>query len=169
MNLPGATIRTRKAEVGDAEAMVHVHYRAVQVIPSEFYAAECLASWSPPPDEARYDWMRNMIRSEHRVVRVAQAGDVVCGFAICTPASGFINANYTDPQQALRGVGRALLRDVEDAHRLAGVLGATVLASHNARGFYEAAGYRFEASVTQALADGSALDCSRMVKVLSNV
>jgi GNAT superfamily N-acetyltransferase len=162
-------IRTREAEVADAEAMIHVHYRAVRAIPREFYSAECLASWSPRPDQNRYDWIRNAIRSEDRVVRVAQAGDALCGFAICTPVSGFINAIYTDPQHALRGVGRVLLRDVEDAHRLAGALVATVLASHNAMGFYEVAGYRFEASVVQELADGSALGCSRMVKVLSSV
>jgi GNAT superfamily N-acetyltransferase len=160
-------LQIQQADLADAEALVRIHFRSVHSISREFYPADRLASWSPPPDEARFEWMRNAVRAKDRQLLVAKVSEALCGFAIATPASGTIHALYVDPSHARQGVGRSLLHATERELLSAGADEATLCASHNAREFYATAGYRFIAPATQQLSDGTELECSQMSKALA--
>jgi putative acetyltransferase len=165
--MAGSEFNVRRARVEDAEALVDLHYEAVHAGAKDDYATEVLDSWSPPPDEHRYAWMRSQIGASRHDILVAEANNaLVIGFCMYAPAEGFIRAVYVASGWARMGVGRVLLRRAEAGIAERGTAQARLNASRNALQFYLAEGYEVIAATTQALADGSRMECDEMRKNL---
>lgn len=169
-NLPmmaGSEFTVRRARVEDAEALVQLHYDAVHVGARSDYAPQVLDSWSPPPDERRYAWMRSQIEaSRHHVLLAEATNAAVIGFCMYAPAEGLIQAVYVASGWARMGVGRALMRLAEEGIAERGTAQARLNASRNALQFYLAEGYEVVAATTQPLADGTWMECHEMRKNL---
>lgn len=73
-------VQVRAAIPVDAEAIIQVHYAAVHETASAFYPPEIIEAWSRKPDEARYQWMREMITKVDVIVIVAEAEAGILGF-----------------------------------------------------------------------------------------
>ena len=163
--LPGVTrVRVRVAQPTDAQAMARVHYHAVHSKGAGSYPLVTLERWSPLPDEARYERLRQGIRGGRELFRVAQDDSGVIGFGSIVPAALELRSLYVYAAAGQRGVGAALLAELE---ALAGTQGCAELnleASLNSQGFYRRHGYLVIASATHTLADGSPLACIRMRK-----
>lgn len=158
----------RPAQAGDAERLIHIHFAAVHGIAEQFYPSAVLTAWSPTPSASRYEWMRMVIDSATNNVLVAEMEQIIGGFAIYVPSSGFIQALYVDPQFTGRGLGKALLVVIENQLAQAGVSAARLNASHNAAKFYRRAGFQVLAPTTQTLSDGTPLECVAMQKLLES-
>jgi len=158
----------RPAQSSDAEDLIQVHYDAVQAISHEFYSQELLDAWSPPPSVSRYEWMRTIIVSDNRTVFVAEIQNEVCGFSICLLRESLIYALYISPNSVRRGLGKVLLNHTENHLAHVGVSRAKLNASINAVQFYKTMGYSIIRPSTQALADGSEMDCFEMKKDLQS-
>ena len=157
----------RKAQVADAERMIHVHFNAVHGIPENAYPQAVLLSWSPIPDSNRYEWMRDVVHSLSHLALVAELGVEILAFSICSLTDGFIQAIYVDPKFSGRGRGKDLLAYSENNLLQAGFSTFKLNASINVVDFYRSMGYRVNAQTTQSLKDGSEMDCYEMQKTLA--
>jgi ribosomal protein S18 acetylase RimI-like enzyme len=163
--LPGVPrVRVRAAQPADAQAMARVHYHAVHSKGAGFYPLATLEHWSPLPDEARYQRLRQAIRGGRELFRVAEDDSGVIGFGSIVPGALELRSLYVHAAAGQRGVGAALLAELE---ALAGAQGCAALnleAALNSEGFYRRHGYLVVAAATHTLADGSPLACIRMCK-----
>ena len=157
----------RKAQVADAERMIHVHFNAVHGIPENFYSRTVLLSWSPTPCSSRYEWMRDVVQSPSHLALVAELKLELCAFSICSLTDGFIQAIYVDPKFSGRGIGTDLLAYSENHLLQAGFSTFKLNSSNNAINFYRSMGYCVNAQTTQSLEDGSEMICYEMQKTLA--
>lgn len=157
----------RKAQVADAERMIHVHFNAVHGIPENIYSQAVLLSWSPTPCSNRYEWMRDVVHSPSRLALVAELGFEICAFSICSLTDAFIQAIYVDPKFSGRGIGKDLLSYFENNFLQAGFSTVKLNSSINAVDFYRPLGYRVNTQTTQSLDDGTEMVCYEMQKTLA--
>lgn len=158
----------RIAEAGDAAAMVEVHYAAVQAIGTTHYSEEILSAWSPLPDEHRRKWLADLIAGESTLCTVALTDrNRIIGFGFAHREQSKLRALYVHPEFAGRGVGQALLRNIEARCRTSGLERLELNASFNAEDFYRHCGYARLGPVTQSLNDNLAMNAIHMVKHFS--
>jgi len=148
----------------DACAFVEVHHTAIRALAAGHYPAEVIDDWAPLPvtEEA----VRRTSADPDEVRLVAEAGGAVIGLAVLVPARGELRACYVAPQAAGRGIGAALVGEVE---RLARANECAVLeldASLNAEPFYAHLGYESLGRGEHALRTGRLMTCVRMRKRL---
>lgn len=146
--------------------MTHAHYAAVHAIPSEFYSDEVKEAWSRKPDEARYQWMRQVVTLGEELVVVAEDACGVQGFGIVSPASCQLRALYVHPAVCSRGIGRALLQELESRTRGLGIKMLQLNASLNAERFYQRNGYESLMRDSFALSSDYEMACVKMEKDL---
>jgi putative acetyltransferase len=156
----------RAARPADAEAIVHIHYAAVQAIPLELYSVEVKEAWSRCPDEARFEWMRKVITQAEELVVVADEGSGILGFGVADPRLCELRALYVHPMLAGRGIGRALLQELESVCMERGIRRLSVNASLNAERFYRGNGYRSLQRDTFILSPEHRMACVKMEKDL---
>lgn len=150
--------------------MVEVHYAAVQAVDRRHYGDEVLAAWSPPPDSRRRDWLADLIGQASTLCTVAVADDgAIVGFSIALPEQALLKALYVHPDCNGRGIGQALLEDMEARCRALGVEVLALNASHNAEAFYRHCGYEPQGATRQPLTETVTMAATRMVKRLAGV
>ena len=157
----------REAIQTDCPHLVGIHYAAVQALASGHYPADVLVAWSPPPDQARCDWLAGLLAQDSVLCSVAAAPDgQLAGFCIAAPGQSLLRAIYVHPAFAGSGVGRRLLQRAEAQCRDRGVEVLTLNASYNAVAFYVSCGYGVVGPVDHPLSDGTSMGAIRMVKDL---
>lgn len=129
------------------------------------YTASVLDEWARQPitDEAVEQFNAN---PEQELRLVAESAGQIVGFAAVIPSNSELRACYVSPEVGGRGVGRALVSELE---RIAGDEGATSLWLHSslsARPFYEALGYETEGLGEHVLRSGQRMACVYMRKTL---
>jgi GNAT superfamily N-acetyltransferase len=161
------TLNIRNATLEEAEQLVQLHYSAVHQGAADDYPRSVLDSWSPPPDESRYAWMREQIDSGSNAVLVAEEqSGVISGFCMFSNAEALVRALYVLPERTANGIGRLLLKRAESIIAERGSSHIKLNASRNAVGFYESAGYGVVQPMQQRLLDGTSMDCVEMSKSL---
>jgi GNAT superfamily N-acetyltransferase len=98
---------------------------------------------------------------------VAEAAGRIVGFAQLDPADARLRALFVDADLQGRGVGRALLADVEARAAGRGCRRVHGAMSLNAVPFYERAGFRARGGVEPLSSVGVAVPIVRMEKVIS--
>ncbi len=155
------TIRIRRAKDADRRGIWTVHVRAIREVCSRSYSADRIASWAGLLTPDSYA----AVVSERFLVVAEDAGAIV-GFGQLDEPSGEVEAVYVLPDRQGEGIGRALLRSLEDAARAAGSKRLTLSATLNAVPFYESEGFAGESPVVHRLPTGVELPCLRMSKDL---
>ena len=95
----------RRALVGDAIAIIDLHFAAVHQSASGFYPPEVLNSWSMQPDETRYDHIRRALEKGEELFVVAEDACGVIGFGSIVPLLEELRAVYVHPRAGRQGVG----------------------------------------------------------------
>ena len=90
----GSSPIVRPAVAADAIAIVDLHFVAVHRTASTFYAAEVIDSWSRPPDEARYQQVRQTITGGDELILVAEDSSGVVAFGSIVPRLRELRAVY---------------------------------------------------------------------------
>lgn len=147
----------RPAASADITAMWALRTRAVRLACASHYPPEVIAAWSATPLPAAYE---GKVAAGGAVL--AEEAGALLGYAILIADSGEVDAVFVDPSSAGRGIGRALLRELE---RLAVACAAPPLhlyASLNAVRFYRSAGYLPIRDHRYAHPSGLLLDCVYM-------
>jgi putative acetyltransferase len=158
-------ITVRSARIEDARGILEAHHSAVHETAARDYALEIRRSWSPPVTPTRIDdYSRNALPNETTVV--ADVDGRIAGFGVIIESANELRAVYVAAEFGRRGVGSALLRELE---RLAKQSGCTELhmdSSLTAAPFYLHHGYEELARAEHTLGSGSTMACVRMRKTL---
>lgn len=152
-------VTVRPAEPEEADEILELHQASIRTFGPDAYDASQVQGWAAK-DETDYP-----IRDDdHRFVVAERDGDLA-GFGDLHWPETEITAVYVHPDQAGEGVGSTILEHLEAAARERGLDEIGLLASKNAVGFYEGAGYeRVETRVHET--GGEALECVWMEKSL---
>lgn len=129
-------VRIRAGVLADAAAFAAVQRASIDGLATPHYTPEEAASWADGLAPAVY--LDAMLRGERFLV--AERRGAVAGF--CSFRDDEIVGLYVRPEQARRGIARALLARAEAAIAAAGIGRIRLCASLPGRAFYEAAGYR---------------------------
>jgi GNAT superfamily N-acetyltransferase len=155
-------LKIRRAQPEDCHSIASVHSAAVRGISTAVYTPEEIQAWAVPREPASYE---ESIRSKEFFV--AEDGCAIVGFGVLNPETAEVEAVYVDPGAGRRGIGREVLRKLEER---ASALGLTVMrlnASLNAVPFYEKAGYVAQVRSTYRLLTGVEIACIPMVKLMT--
>ena len=145
----------------DAESTLWIFHEAITVTASADYSPEQIAAWARPRDLAAWD-----VSMRRRKSHVALVEGQVVGFSDVSD-EGYIDMLYVAPEFAHRGVGRALIKFLEDQARRSGARQLTANVSITARAFFEAVGFTIEAEQHPVIHD-VVLTNFRMVKSLES-
>ncbi len=152
----------RRAREEDGESIWRVHTRAIREIARSHYTLEETEAWAGPRKPEHYvESIRN------NEFYVAEEDGAVIGFGALNQKQGEIEALYVSPEVAGRGVGKAILQELEGRAKDLGIKSLRMDASLNAVPFYESAGYEQQREMKHRLASGVEIDCVLMTKELS--
>lgn len=147
----------RRAASADIAAMWELRTRAVRSSCASHYAADVIAAWAATPVPDSYEAQV----AAGGALLAEQAGKLL-GYSILILESGEVDAVFVDPLSAGRGVGRALLRGLEQMAAARWAPPLHLYASLNAVEFYQAAGYVAVRGHRYAHPSGLLLDCVYM-------
>jgi putative acetyltransferase len=163
-----ADVKVRPATAADAEAIIAVHFAAVHETAAAFYSSEVLDRWSGPPNEARYQRMRDAIAKGDELFLVAQdPSGVVVGFGSIVPRLQELHAVYVHPRAGRLGIGTQILGRLERVAVKRRVVQLHLDASVNAAAFYQRAGYEIVDSGVFDLGGGVVMTSVKMKKDLA--
>jgi putative acetyltransferase len=151
----------RRATQEDREAIWRVHYRAVSETCASHYSQEVIGIWAAALRSEKYE--EAIAKYEFFV---AEEDGAVVGFAELGQDSGEVQGLYVSPDVGGRGVGRELLRTLEERARAFGLASLRLTSSLNAVTFYERAGFTTLEAQTQTIAPGVERGSVRMFKDL---
>lgn len=129
-------ILLRNYHAGDAAVLAALFTETVHAICARDYSPAQLGAWAPrPPDLKRWQERLDVKRPI-----VATLDEEVVGFAELDP-NGLVDCFYVHADYQRRGVGRALLREIEERALAAGIRRLHAEVSHTARPFFAHHGF----------------------------
>jgi putative acetyltransferase len=160
------SFRVREAVETDAEAVARVLFEAIHGSASRYYSSEVIASWARVPDELRCSQIRRAIAGTDELCLVAEHKGEVVGFGSIVPSLSELRALYVRTDVGRRGVGAAILHDLERMAVARGLSELHMDASINAEVFYQRHGYQVIERGEHRLANGAQMACVKMRKPL---
>lgn len=152
----------RRAKPEDNDAIGCVHVRAIKGICASHYAPEEIEVWAKPRKPDHY------IQSvRNKEFYVAEENSDVIGFGVLNQASGEIEAVYVMPETARRGIGKEILRKLEERAQDLGLKSLHLDSSLNAVSFYQSAGFEPQEEAKHRLSSGVEIECVLMKKEAS--
>lgn len=151
----------RLATKTDVPGIVQLFYNTIHTINRHDYTPAQIHAWAPHiPDETRW-----ATRLDHKTVFVAEtSAGFLLGFAELDP-DGHIDCFYCHHASQRQGVGRSLLKHIEQTARQQGTLRLFTEASITARPFFERRGFR-TLHENQVVRNGVSLINFAMEKIL---
>lgn len=158
-------IRIRPARPEDARGILEAHYSAVHETAGKDYPKEILEAWSRPVDEDRIaKYLAKDFPGE--VTIVAEVEGAIAGFGVIVPEKQRLGAVYVAKTFGGRGVGEALLNELERMAKEAGCAELAMDSSVTAKKFYLRHGYKITQLGMHTLRGGREMECVRMRKIL---
>ncbi len=152
----------RRAEEIDCEAILRVHPRAIRELAKNHYTPEEIDAWASPRKPEHYaESVRN------KEFYVAEENGVVIGFGTLNQSQSEIEAVYVSSEVVRRGIGKAILQELEERARYLNIESLKLNASLNAIAFYKNAGYEPQKKTKHRLTSGVEIGCMLMTKELS--
>jgi GNAT superfamily N-acetyltransferase len=152
----------RRATHADREGVYYVHVNAVRVTCAEHYAPHEIDGWVGTKRNESY-----ALPLDTCDVFVAIEHDHVVGFSQLNPTMYEVEAVYVDPAYLRRGIGAALLVEVETSAWSRGLRELRLAASLNAVPFYASCGFVAHAEAMYRLNSGISIRCVPMTKQLN--
>ncbi len=147
----------------DAEIFAEIHYDAVHNSAKGFYSQDILDQWSCGATPERVSHIRKTAHLEIR--RMAEIDGEVVGLGVVVPEKHLLGACYVRNAFNNQGIGRAIVRDLEEIAKQYGVKYLEMDASLNAEQFYNAVGYKTIAKGEHIMRSGEVMACVKMKKV----
>jgi len=167
--MTAATFTLRPGGPEDALSIIRAHRAAIRGTATKFYSSEIIDEWEGPidiPAQRVEGFARAMASGEEVVVVAEDSSGLILGFGSIVPGNNELRAVYVRAEHARKGIGRAILRRLEDLARDAGLKELRMDASINAEAFYKANGFIFEAVGEHPMPSGRRMACVRMSKAL---
>jgi putative acetyltransferase len=158
-------IVVREMRSADVRAFLEVHHAAVRSTAVVDYPLAVIDAWAPMPlTEEAAEQVRANRDNEYRLV--AEIDGQVVGIGALVFESSELRACYVSPAAGRRGVGSALVQEIE---RAACERGLSVLepdSSITAEAFYRKQGYKVRERGEHILRNGQRMVCVKMQKSL---
>lgn len=155
----------RRAVIADAEAVVRVQHDAVQGTASAYHPPEVLEAWAAKLTEDNYERVRRETTDDTMIVLIAESDSHLLGFGMVVPGDEELRAVYVHPDYGRRGIGTAILKDLEKFAIQRDVKRLNVESSINAEAFYARHGYEVVVRTTHRFKSGQEMACVRMTKI----
>lgn len=160
-----SAITVRFANAADAEGIIQAHHSAVHVTGAQDYPAEILTEWSAPVSQSRVNnYVQKSMPEETTLVAIVDGK--VAGFAALVEAKSELRAVYVHADFGGRGVGSALLREIEKVAQAKGCTELRLNSSLTALPFYKRHGYEDLGQGLHTLRSGRTMACVKMRKLL---
>jgi len=154
----------REIRPEDARAFLEVHHAAVRGHASKDYSSEVIEAWAPMPITAQHvEAVRSNPDGEYRLG--AEIGGRLVGIGVVQKNE--LRACYVTPSASRRGVGSALLREIERAAREQGTTYLEADYSLTAEPFYRSNGYLVRERGEHVLHNGQRMACVKMRKYVA--
>ena len=153
-------MKTRKARYSDRENLSELHISSIKTLCGNHYSQEQIDAWTRVITPSVYD---QALREKVFIVAYSSPQDLM-GLGILDIQNAEISAIYIHPDVVGKGVGTALLDELEETSRKNEIARLIVHSTLNAKGFYSKRGYIAEEFAFHSLPDGSKLECIRMSK-----
>jgi putative acetyltransferase len=145
------------ARITDARGILEAHYSAVHGTSASDYPLEVGNAWSTPVTPERVDqYLKHGLPNETTVV--AEVGGKIAGFGVIVGVNNELRAVYVAASFSGRGVGSAVLRELERIAKEQGCRELRMDSSLTAAPFYTHHGYeetgRWTAYAQQRPQDG---------------
>lgn len=159
------TVSVRAMKPDEATTFLRIQRESVRGLAAAAYPSEVIDRWSVTPNDRT---IRSFVANPDREIRlIADVDSKPAGLGALVVEHAELRACYVLPEVARRGVGTAIVREIE---RLAAEHGLTRLqlqASLNAEPFYVSLGYEVIDRGTTVLRNGCEMASVRMCKQLS--
>lgn len=157
----------RRATEADAAAIVQLHFDAVHITASARYEQNILDEWSKPV-AGRLDQMREQLRvnKDQTDMFICELDGQPAGFGELASRTNEVRAVYVSPEFSGKGVGKALLKKLEEAARNYGLKSLWLDSSLNAAPFYASQGFEGDVEGEHILRSGQKMSCIKMQKQL---
>jgi GNAT superfamily N-acetyltransferase len=160
---PSVVVREMRLE--DARAFLEVHRAAVRGIAAKDYPPAVIEAWAPMP--VTKDAIGLVHANSDREFRlIAEIGGRVVGIGAAVFENLELRACYVDPAASRKGVGSALVKEIERAAREQRVPRLDLDSSVTAECFYRTVGYEVVERGEHFLGNGQRMACVRMRKEL---
>lgn len=159
-------IKVREMLSRDARMYLEVHHAAVRGIAARDYPPEVIEHWAPMPvtDESV---RRFLVNPDEEILLVAEIDGVIVGIGSLVVANCELRACYVAPAAARKGVGSALLREIEHIARDHGLAYLQMDSSITAEPFYLHHGYSVRQRGEHTMRpSGRTMACVKMEKFL---
>jgi putative acetyltransferase len=158
-------IVVREMRSADARAFLEVHHAAVRGTAVVDYPPKVIEAWAPMPvTEAAAERVRENPENEYRLI--AEMDGQVVGIGALALESSELRACYVAPAAGRRGVGSALVHEIERAARERGLSRLQLDSSITAEAFYRKLGYEVHERTEHVLHNGQRMACVSMRKSL---
>jgi putative acetyltransferase len=146
----------------EARTFLEIHHAAVRGLAVNDYSASVIENWAPIPiTEAAVDrFLMNQRDGEIRLMAEMEGGPVGIGVLVVTNSE--LRACYVDPRNVRKGVGSALIWEIERLARQHGLTQLHLDSSLNAEPFYAALGYCVEERIDYTLSSGVKMAAVKM-------
>jgi putative acetyltransferase len=149
---------------GEERQFLEIHSRSVRGLASGFYPQAVIDGWAGGTSDAQ---VQKFSENPDREIRlIAELDGEPVGLGALVVANNELRACYVVPEAARRGVGTALVQNIERIAREHGVSRLELHSSVNAEPFYLSVGYRVAERMQHRLRSGLVMDAVRMEKHL---
>jgi putative acetyltransferase len=123
----------------EARTFLEIHARSIRGLAAPHYPSEVIEAWVVPITD---DAVRGLLENPDHEIRLLAALDgVPVGLGCLVVQKSELRACYVAPEAARKGVGTAIVREIERIAREHGLEHLHLDASINAEPFYAALGY----------------------------
>ncbi len=155
-------ITIRPATPEDGAGIVEIRHNAIQNVPAAYYDQFALDEWS----ESSEGSIQRLLSNSADIRIVAVINSEIVGYGELVTKENLLGACYVLPSAAGKGVGRAIVAELERIAREHGITYLQLDSSLNAERFYLCCGYRITERGKHIMPSGSVMDCVKMHKDL---
>lgn len=155
-------IKIRAATVGDAATIAAVRSDAIFNISHSYYDPSLLDEWAGSMEER----VQRLLSNAADVRIIAEIDAVIVGYGELVTNENLLGACYVASTAGGKGVGKAIVAELERIAREKGLRHLQMESSANAELFYIGCGYRVVDRGKHPMRSGAVMDCILMRKEL---
>jgi putative acetyltransferase len=157
-----ASITVRAMRVDEARRFLEIHHDAVRGLAANDYPPAVIDAWAPPTTDERLQLFLQNRDNEVRLM--AEMDREAVGIGALVVANSELRACYVLPSAGGRGVGAAIVNEIERIARDHGLRELHLESSVTAEPFYAALGYSVERRGELRIAPGVSMSAITMRK-----
>jgi putative acetyltransferase len=157
-------ITVRRLRVNEGRLFLQIHSRAIRGLAAAHYPPEVLDAWTVPATDESVRGLLNNPDSEIRLI--AELDGEPVGLGALVVGSSELRACYVVPEASRKGVGTALVTEIERIAIEKGLERLELIASLNAEPFYAFLGYEAQGRTKHVLRTGHSMAAVKMAKML---